>query len=73
MSKDPSAGDRINAVVTGPVQGEVAIGKDISQQQEVGSMQLALSDAEKAELNTLFANHAKRSPPPCQSHSVAQH
>jgi hypothetical protein len=56
MSKDPSPGDRISAVVTGQVQGEVAIGKGISQQQEVGSMQLVLSDAEKGELNTLFAN-----------------
>jgi hypothetical protein len=56
MSKDPSTGDRINAVVTGQVQGAVAIGKGISQRQEVGSMQLALADAERAELSTLFAN-----------------
>lgn len=56
MSKDPSTGDRINAVVTGQVQGAVAIGKGISQRQEVGSMQLALTDAERAELSTLFAN-----------------
>ena len=56
MSKDPSTGDRINAVVTGQVQGAVAIGKGISQRQEVGSMQLALTDAERAELSTVFAN-----------------
>ncbi len=57
MSTNPSPpGDHINAVVTGPVQGAVAIGKDISQQQEVGSMDLALSDAEKTELRTLFAS-----------------
>ncbi len=56
MSTDPGPGDRINAVVTGPVQGAVAIGKDISQQQEVGSMDLALSDAERTELKSVFAS-----------------
>jgi hypothetical protein len=56
MSTNPTSGDHINAVVTGPVQGAVAIGKDISQQQEVGSMDLALSDTERTELRTLFAS-----------------
>jgi hypothetical protein len=56
MSTDQSAGDRINAVVTGPVQGAVAVGKAISQRQDVGSMEVALSDAERAQLSTLFAN-----------------
>ena len=55
MSKDQSSGDHISAVVTGQVQGELAVGKDISQHQEVGSMGLVLNDAERAELNTVFA------------------
>ncbi|HUO69785.1 MAG TPA: hypothetical protein VMU39_03330 [Solirubrobacteraceae bacterium] len=54
MTKDQSAGDRISAVVTGPVQGAVAIGKDISQRQDVGSMQLTITEAERAELSALF-------------------
>jgi hypothetical protein len=56
MNTDQNPGDRINAVVTGPVQGAVAVGKGISQRQDVGSMELALSDAERSELSTLFAN-----------------
>jgi hypothetical protein len=56
MSTDQSPGDRINAVVTGPVQGAVAVGKGISQRQDVGSMEVALSDAERAQFSTLFAN-----------------
>jgi hypothetical protein len=54
MTKEQSAGDRISGIVTGPVQGEVAIGKDISQSQDVGSMQLTITEAERAELSTLF-------------------
>ena len=72
MSTNPSPpGDHINAVVTGPVQGAVAIGKDISQQQQVGSMDLALSDAEKTELRTLFASLRQQCRPSCQCQSVA--
>jgi hypothetical protein len=55
MTKDQTTGDRISAVVTGPVQGAVAVGKDISQQQDVGSMQLTVTEAERAELSALFA------------------
>jgi hypothetical protein len=42
-------------VVTGPVQGAVAIGKDIRQTQELGSMKIELSDADRQELSSLFA------------------
>jgi hypothetical protein len=56
MTKDTSTGDRINAVVSGPVQGAVAIGKNITQRQQVGAMELAPSEAERAELTTIFAN-----------------
>lgn len=55
MTKDPDAGDRINAVISGPVQGAVAVGKDIAQHQEVGQMEIGLSDAERTELAAVFA------------------
>jgi hypothetical protein len=55
VTKDQSPGDRISAVVTGPVQGQVAIGKTIAQHQEAGSMAIGLSDAEQDELEAVFA------------------
>lgn len=55
MTNDPSAGERISAVVTGPVQGQVAIGREIAQHQEVGSMEIGLSETERAELGAVFA------------------
>jgi hypothetical protein len=54
MNKDQSSGDRISGVVTGPAQGQVAIGKDIAQHQATGSMTMELSDAERGELRDLF-------------------
>jgi hypothetical protein len=54
MSKDQSSGDRISGVVTGPAQGQIAIGKDIGQHQATGSMTMELSDAEREELRDLF-------------------
>jgi hypothetical protein len=55
MTKDPGAGDRIHAVVTGSVQGQVAIGKEIAQHQEAGAMSIGLTDADRAELSAVFA------------------
>jgi hypothetical protein len=55
MTKDQSSGDRISGAVTGPVQGQVAIGKAIAQHQETGSMAIGLTDAERAELDAVFA------------------
>jgi hypothetical protein len=55
MSKDQGSGDRISGVVTGPAQGQVAIGKGIAQHQATGSMTMELSDAERGELRDLFA------------------
>jgi hypothetical protein len=52
---DQTSADHISGIVTGPVQGQVAIGKAISQRQEVGSMELGLSEAELAELSSVFA------------------
>lgn len=49
-------GDWISGTVSGPVQGQVAIGKDIEQQQSVGQMSLQLTDAERAELGQAFTD-----------------
>lgn len=55
MSKDNTPGDRISAVVTGPVQGQVAVGKGIDQRQQTGDMQLTLTQAQRAEVADVFA------------------
>jgi hypothetical protein len=53
-SSDERQGDRISGNVSGPVQGQVAIGKSIRQEQSVGEMKLELSEAERAELGQAF-------------------
>lgn len=53
---DQHTGDRISANVTGPVQGQVAVGKGISQSQAVGTMAGAVTEAEMAELKRAFAD-----------------
>lgn len=55
MTNDPAKGDQISAVVTGAVQGQVAVGKDISQEQMAGSMQARLTPGELHELTEVFA------------------
>src|SRR5450755_4269018 len=55
MTKDPGTGDHISGVVSGSVQGQVVIGKNVVQHQDVGSMAMGLSDADRAELNDVFA------------------
>lgn len=54
-SEEQRRGDQISANIAGPVQGQVAVGKDISQQQEVDSMTLEVTEAELAELRQAFA------------------
>jgi hypothetical protein len=49
-------GDQISASIAGQVQGQVAIGKDIAQEQQVDSMNLEVSEAELAELRQAFAD-----------------
>jgi hypothetical protein len=49
-------GDQISASITGQVQGQVAVGKDIAQEQRVDSMNLEVTEAELAELRQAFAD-----------------
>jgi len=49
------SGDSITGHITGNVSGQVAVGKDIAQTQQVGAA-AQLSDAERAELQQLFAD-----------------
>ena len=56
MSTDDQTGDRISGEVSGPVQGQVAIGKGIDQHQSAGSMSIELTDAELAELRQAFGD-----------------
>jgi hypothetical protein len=54
MGDEKPSGDRISGAVSGNVQGQVAIGKGIEQQQSVGAMTLELTEAEHAELRAAF-------------------
>ena len=56
MSEDKPQGDRISANVTGPVQGQVAVGKDIEQRQKARDMSIEITEAERAELRQAFAD-----------------
>jgi hypothetical protein len=52
---DKPAGDQIHGVVSGTVSGPVAIGKDIEQRQQVGEMNIAVTEADLGELRSEFA------------------
>jgi len=56
MKPSEGSGDRISGTVSGPVQGQVGIGKDIHQTQSVGSMTQEVTEAEMAELRQAFAD-----------------
>ncbi len=56
MSEDEAHGDQISANVTGPVQGQVAVGKDIEQRQKAKDMTVEVTEAELAELRQAFAD-----------------
>jgi hypothetical protein len=56
VSEEKSEGDRISANITGPVQGQVAVGKGIRQRQEGVSMSIEVSAADLAELHQAFAD-----------------
>lgn len=49
-----SGGDYISGNITGNVSGQVAVGKNIAQTQQIGSRE-TLTEAERAELQQLFA------------------
>ncbi len=71
---DQHTGDSISANVTGPVQGQVAVGKSISQSQAVGTMAGVVTEAERAELKQVFADArtqvAAQAPPQLQQAAV---
>jgi hypothetical protein len=54
MGKDKSSEDQIVGRITGPVQGQVAIGKEIRQRQSVARMGMEVTAAEMAELRQAF-------------------
>ena len=49
-----SSGDHIGGNITGNVSGQVGVGKNIAQTQQIGAGE-QLTDAERAELQQLFA------------------
>jgi hypothetical protein len=55
MFRRKQSGDDIEARVTGPVQGQVAIGREIAQQQSVGRMAVEVTPDERAQLDQAFA------------------
>ncbi len=56
MNEERSHGDQISANIAGPVQGQVAVGKDIGQRQAAGDMKVEVTEAELAELRQAFAD-----------------
>ena len=54
MSEREPAGDVISANITGPVSGQVAVGKQITQQQTTGG-QMPVSEADQAALRQALA------------------
>lgn len=54
MRKRKQSGDHISANISGPVQGQVGVGKGIGQSQSVGSMSAEVTAAEMAELRQVF-------------------
>ena len=55
MKKRDKPGDSITASFSGPVSGQVAIGKDITQTQRVGAA-AGFTQVEEAEFRNLFAS-----------------
>jgi hypothetical protein len=49
------SGDQISANISGPVQGQVAVGKDIGQNQQDTSMAIEITAADLAQLGKAFA------------------
>jgi hypothetical protein len=54
MKKHNKSGDSITANISGPISGQVAVGKDITQTQRVGTA-AGFTEAEEAEFRNLFA------------------
>ena len=56
MSTPERPREVISATISGPVSGQVAVGKEITQTQTVGAPGPAVTEAELAELRQLFAD-----------------
>jgi hypothetical protein len=56
MFRRKQTGDDIEARVTGPVQGQVAIGREIAQHQSAGAMTVQVTQDERAQLRQAFAD-----------------
>jgi hypothetical protein len=56
MGRDEQKGDEIHGVVSGTVSGPVAIGKNIRQDQDIGAMNVQVTQAELGELRQAFAD-----------------
>jgi hypothetical protein len=54
MKKQNKSGDSITASISGPISGQVAVGKGITQTQRIGAA--GFTEAEEAEFRNLFAN-----------------
>lgn len=56
MSEERESGDTIRATISGPVSGQVAVGKGITQTQTVGATQPKVTEADLAELRQMLAD-----------------
>jgi len=56
MFKRKQSGDDIEAQISGPVQGQVAIGRDIEQHQSVGSMAVEVTPEERSQVQQALAD-----------------
>jgi hypothetical protein len=54
MKKQNKSGDSITASISGPISGQVAVGKGITQTQRIGAA-AGFTEAEEAEFRNLFA------------------
>jgi hypothetical protein len=54
MDKQEKSGDVIHANISGPVSGQIGVGKDITQTQTIGE-RLPVTDGEMAELRKMVA------------------
>lgn len=54
MDEEKKSGDSISAEIKGDVSGQVAVGKGITQTQNVGSGRIQVTDADLAELRRML-------------------
>jgi hypothetical protein len=75
MKKQNKSGDSITASISGPISGQVAVGKGITQTQRIGAA-AGFTEAEEAEFRNLFAKLkeqiAAEAPPDKKAPAVEQ-